>query len=633
MKILLLCLLTISYTATSFAQVNISERIQIYEKYRSLARKFLFQFPDTVQKKLYNRINEIDQNSLKRLDSIIPAPFINTIAYHIFLEPDQERLEDTLNFLMVSRFLVLKQIVEDRQLEPQKTELAHELLLKWSGLTILNETSTEFMFELIQRRASLISRVGSAQAIIEAIEDTPLLTDNLKEILDLKRVLLAEPLGTIPGNQISVFMKNDRSLARAQALSELAFVQPTDSRRMEFANSMRQDSILRSFFELIQNARENLILVTPKTDGVSEDLLIKALTEKMAQSPLLKVSLISLGQATPRLAALNHQFEDRFALVSLPESATREGPLSWQAFLPIPDSINSDAHGLGLILVTDSGTESPKTYITSRRFIDHPHAYSHEQAMTIIGPAAGLMAKLIHSNLNQLAPRLSDVSAYFPTRDIYPHQGQEQVRISIDSARLGARDDRSMAVKFLLDAKEEILLDVHMLYDRAIVDTLIKQKIKNPDLNVKILLDTNLSTGLNGLPNAIFLAELKRYGIEVKARRSLAWEIVDNNGASFQRYGINHRNLMIRDQQHLFMSTGPFTGSFERRSPLSVGVIISGAMISELASNFERDWDNANTTYELDIENYQAQFEDRKLSTQVSSFLNDIFAVLLRAFD
>ena len=102
-----------------------------------------------------------------------------------------------------------------------------------------------------------------------------------------------------------------------------------------------------------------------------------------------------------------------------------------------------------------------------------------------------------------------------------------------------------MAVKFLLETKEKVLLDQFMLYDKAIVDTLIKLKIKNPELKVLVLLDTNFHLEMNGLPNAIFIRELKDYHIQVKGRKSLNWEETNEQNQIAKFHALNHRNMII----------------------------------------------------------------------------------------
>lgn len=613
-------------------QVNVDERLNLYKVYRYQLKRFTSHNQTILRRAIVAQSKDLNQDLLKRLDKIIPSPFVDSILYYTLVDRDEERLEEALVFLMLNRFLLVKQNSENQSNSVELRERSTMLLSKWSGLETWDKDSARFMLELLQRRARLISDIGSAQAVVEAIEQTPMITDHLEVETGIKSALLAEPLGPIPGNLVAVFFKNDRSLARARSLRELGNLSPDTPSRVTMASQLASDSLVKPLFDMIHESQQNFILVSPKTDGVSEDALINSLRKKLEVSDSWKIIFIGIGNTSPRILALANSYRSRFAIMSIPDVPLRDGPLSWQALIPTPDDRYPTQHGLGLLALSDTNAETPRAFITSRRFVDHPHAYSFEQSLTLQGPAAGLLPQLLHENLTQLLPSHTDVSSYFPSRTHYPAQGPESVNLTVDSARLGARDDRALAVKFLLEAKEQVLLDQHMLYDRAIVDTLIKLKIKNPDLKVLVMLDTNLEMGMNGLPNSIFLAEMKRYGIELKARRALLWEENENADVT-EKHGINHRNIIIRDGRHVFMGTGPFTGSFERRSPISFGVQVSSAMSAELADNFLRDWDNPDATYELDIENFQARFDDMELSRQVSGFLNDVFSLLLRAFD
>lgn len=633
MKALLFVTLLFSFSQLRAEQIDVNEKLYLYKVYRQQTKKFTQHKTIDLRRELVNKSGDLSLLLLFRLDKIIPSPFIDSIAYHIFIDSKEEKLEEALSYLMLNRFLVVKQNAEKSSASAEAKERAVALLTKWSNLEKWDETSTRFMLELIQRRASLISQIGSAQAIIEAIESTPIIADRLDVEIGLKSALLPEPIGEIPGNIVSLFFKNDRSLAKATKLKELKDLPADDENRKTMVAQLASESLVKPLFEMINSSKENLIIVSPEMAGLSEDAFLGALKVKLEETEDWKVVYVGLGSISPRLLALSNKFKSRFAIMAIPDEAVKEGSLSWQTFIPSPDSKYGTQHGLGLMAVTDSASTTPHAFISSRRFIDHPHAYSFEQSLVIQGPAAGLLPQLLNENLKQLVPSYTDLSTYFPARTHYPTHGQESVNLTVDSARLAARDDRALAVKFLIGTKEEILIDQYMLYDRAIVDSIIKLKIKNPDLKVKILLDTNLDLEMNGLPNAIFLKEMKMYGIELKARKSLHWEEADSENSIAKFHAINHRNLMIRDRKSVFMGTGPFMGSFERRSPVSFGIQLNTTMSSELADSFIDDWENVDTTYELDVENFEAKVGKRHLSHKVSSFLNTVFSVLLRAFD
>lgn len=633
MKLLAWILPFLILTSAYALQVDVNERLRLYKVYRQQSKKFNSHKTTKLKRAIVNQAASLNQDLLKRLDQLIPSPFVDSIVYHTLLDKDSEKLEEALVFLMLNRFLLVKHTLQSPNSSAELKERSLALLSKWSSLENWDETSTNFMLELIQRRGSLISQIGSVQAIVEAIEGTSIVSDRLDVELGLKNALLAEPIGSIPGNIVSVFFKNDRSLSRANQLREVGKLKVDDPLRTEMAKQLAQDSLVKPLFEMITNSKENLIMVSSETSGVSEDTIISALKKKLDDTTDWKVVYIGIGSTSPRVLSLASEYRSRFAIMAIPDEHKQDNTLSWQTFIPVPDLHAGSQHGLGLLAIIDSASTTPQSFITSRRFADHPHAYSFEQSITLQGPASGLLPQLLHENLKQLVPSYTDLSNYFPYRTHYPEHGQESVLLTVDSARLGARDDRALAVKFLIETKERVLLDQYMLYDRAIVDTLIKLKIKNPDLVVLVLIDTNLDFGMNGLPNAIFIKEMKQYGIEIKARRSLNWQESSEDNSISQLYALNHRNLIIRDDKDIFIGTGPFTGSFEKRSPISFGVQFSSAMSAEVANSFMRDWDNADATYELDIENYEAKLGEQRLSRRVSSFLNNVFSLLLRAFD
>lgn len=633
MKIVLILTLILA-TPLHAASVNVSDKLHLYQTYRQQLRKFQFHQVNQLRREIIAQRDTVNKDLLERLDKVIAPPFVDSIAYHILIKKNNERLEEALSFLMLNRLLIVKQASEATSSAPEVRERSLALLTKWSGMQEWDENILRFALEMIQHRARIISEIGSAQAIVEAIEQTHLISDHLEVEAGIKNALMAEPVGAIEGNIVSMSFKNDRSLARAKSLQSLASKPSSDEARMAAAAELKKDHLVKNFYEMIENAKTNLIVLSPLTSGVSEDGLLQAFTDKFKSDEKFKMIFIAVGDISPRLLNVASHYRNRFAIMTIPDTVLRDGPLSWQTFIPTPDLKFKTQYGLGLLALSDTASDRPAAFMTSRRFVDHPHAYSFEQSMAIVGPAAGLMPQLLHANLRKLIPNYTNVSEFFPAQSHYPSQGQESVRLTVDSARLGARDDRALAVKFLLEAKEEVLLDQHMLYDRAIVDTLIKLKIRKPDLQVLVLLDTNLDIGMNGLPNSIFMAEMKRFGIEIKGRRALLWEETSSEDANLlEKHGINHRNLIIRDKQFVFMGTGPFTGNFEKRSPISFGVQVSSAMSAELADNFMRDWNNPDATYELDIENFQARFDDVELSKKVSSFLNDVFSLLLRAFD
>ena len=89
------------------------------------------------------------------------------------------------------------------------------------------------------------------------------------------------------------------------------------------------------------------------------------LKEKLENSPDWQVIFIGIGTTSPRIITLAHTYRTRFALMYIPDAPPRDGPLSWQAFIPTPDDRYATQHGLGLLAVSDTSTDAPRAFIIS----------------------------------------------------------------------------------------------------------------------------------------------------------------------------------------------------------------------------------------------------------------------------
>src|SRR5690606_14541993 len=127
----------------------------------------------------------------------------------------------------------------------------------------------------------------------------------------------------IAGNMVSMFFKNDRSLARAKRL----YLEAQDeTKRGALIEELKQDSLVKSFYDMLSETKDNLIILSPLTYGLSEAGLLQALTQKLEAQTQLKVIFIGLGDISPRVLNLASKHRDRFAIMSVPEEVLRDGP-------------------------------------------------------------------------------------------------------------------------------------------------------------------------------------------------------------------------------------------------------------------------------------------------------------------
>jgi phosphatidylserine/phosphatidylglycerophosphate/cardiolipin synthase-like enzyme len=184
----------------------------------------------------------------------------------------------------------------------------------------------------------------------------------------------------------------------------------------------------------------------------------------------------------------------------------------------------------------------------------------------------------------------------------------------------------------IVNAKESIYMEQLFLYDRFIVDALIKAKIKKPKLDVLILLDNNDSYGMNGLPNTLFIQELKKYGIQLRTRKT--FKIKSNSPAA--RWGFlyqeNHRKMTSVDGKILLGGSSNLNPDSLQGSFREFGAqIYSPRLTSTFNRKFLKAWKNPKVTQILDIKNFKAKIGGRTISSATSNLINKMGALLLRS--
>ena len=129
--------------------------------------------------------------------------------------------------------------------------------------------------------------------------------------------------------------------------------------------------------------------------------------------------------------------------------------------------------------------------------------------------------------------------------------GKDPVRISEANVDGRIKDTRNMLIDMILNAKFRIYMEQLFIYDKYVNDALIKRLIQNRDervkLDVRILADHNGNFGMNGLPNTLFMKELKKYGVKIRARRTQTIPVTYPNGTEGKYHQENHRKIMSVD--------------------------------------------------------------------------------------
>ncbi|MNJ91316.1 cardiolipin synthetase [compost metagenome] len=311
------------------------------------------------------------------------------------------------------------------------------------------------------------------------------------------------------------------------------------------------------------------------------------------------------------------------------------------------------------VIVIDAELDEPQAYFGSKNWSDHSGGYYYDNALFVKGPAAAVVQAAYYDDV-EAALTLDKTErkwmffkeegfsneAYLPRRDkilswfkvkrtSYPAVGDQAVRLAEANVDGKIKDTRNMLVDMISKAESHIYMEHLFIYDKYINDALIKRKAQVPSLKVRILADHNGNFNLGGLPNTIYLDQLLKHGVEVKARKTLGIHAEFKDGTSREYHQENHRKITSVDGKTLLVGSSNLNPDTLQGSFREFGAqIYDTKVIAGFESKFAKDWNDKEQTgpfYEGD--RLQLKVMGRTLSPEQSALLNNIGAAIFRSKD
>ena len=184
------------------------------------------------------------------------------------------------------------------------------------------------------------------------------------------------------------------------------------------------------------------------------------------------------------------------------------------------------------------------------------------------------------------------------------------------------------------NAKSHIYMEQLFIYDRYIADALIKRKIQMPHLKIHILADHNGNFGLNGLPNTIFMKEIKDAGIKIRARKTLGITAHFPNGKEQEYHQENHRKITSIDGQVMLGGSSNLNADTLQGSFREFGAqLFDKAQIKVFEDQFVIAWNDSNVSADIEIDNFQVKIKKKYLSVKLSALINGLASTLLQSKD
>lgn len=311
------------------------------------------------------------------------------------------------------------------------------------------------------------------------------------------------------------------------------------------------------------------------------------------------------------------------------------------------------------VLVVDAKSDHPKAYFGSKNWSDHSGGYYYDDVVYVEGPSAALVQASYYDdveaaltldpkeqswlffkedgfgNERYLSERDEILSWLRVDRKEYPAIGKDTVRIAEANVDGKIKNVRNIYVDMIMNAKSHIYMEELFIYDKYINDALMKKKLQNPEIDIKIMADHNGNFGMNGLPNTLFIKELKSYGIEVKARNTLGIHVKfpeDEEERSYHQE--NHRKIASVDGKVLIGGSSNLNPDTLQGSFREFGAqLYNKEVIAKFEKRFLEAWNDDAMTSDIDIDNLRLKIGKADLSVELSALINNIGSQIFRSKD
>ncbi len=312
------------------------------------------------------------------------------------------------------------------------------------------------------------------------------------------------------------------------------------------------------------------------------------------------------------------------------------------------------------VIVVDAKSDRPKAYFGSKNWTDHSGSYYYDNAIYVEGPAAAVVQASYYDdveaaltsdpaelewfyyknqgfdNKHYLGKKDEILSWMRIERNSYPSLNDEIsgiVKIAEADVDGKIKDVRNTLVDMIKKAKSHIYMEHLFFYDRYIVDSLLKKKKSNPDVDIKIIIDKNENFGMNGFPNTIFLKSLMDAGVEIRERDTVGRPIRFPNGTEREYNQEDHRKVSDVDGIMLLGGSSNINPDTLQGSFREFGAqIFDQKEIAKFEKDFLADWDS-NKTLDCNIDAFKFKLGEKELPLALSAAINDFAATLIRSKD
>ena len=553
---------------------------------------------DTFKKQL-NKLTKEKRNDatlvINELAPMISSHFLRAIIYWEIINPDKKLLQRTISSIMFYKALTIRDGLQDPNSSKEyKLFLKNEIKRIYQRGDITEGNIISMLTKDINEKSRMMVNLNTIEEKISAIKETEAITFKISH--DEYRPYLLESAGLISGNKIKIFHKNDLS-----------------KETLKKGISLKKDPILHKVKEMINQSRESILIDSLLLgENLGEEiinLIIKKTEEIVKENKNFKVLLLSPRKNHYRINSTLNNFKNKIVKHNLQNSIYIIHP---------PKSFERSVKAI----MIDANTNSPQAYLGSKDFITSNGGYNYDYNIWIKGPGAAVIQRMVYESVEEFLQKIPEFKelkkVYNVTKKSYSASGSESIRIAQISKQSHTKSIRDFMIDMIKNSNDHIYMEQRFLIDSHVTNALIKRKLERPKLDIRIILDHNEDLGMNGLPNSIFIKEMKIYGINIRARKTHSITM-----AGKKIFQINNRKITSVDGKVLILGSADMNQqSLDGNTQMMSIQIFSEQEINRFEKDFLTSWRDREKTVNLDIENFTAIINENNFSKEVSSLIN-----------
>lgn len=631
----------------------------------------------------------------KKLSPFFPPIILRSILYYRYIQLDKEVVSQILHYAFLNKIMAIRDQIDTTDNDHDKIKLLN-LIKEITEHNDFNYKKIYRDFNTIfKEKADAIASMKDADNFITALLETKIVNRIIKDkqhkFYQLTNLGIIPGNKVQWFNQNNHSLKrmqwyNEHLIFKGGVLDfDLPFMKMPQASSPSGHPAFKHDPIFIKIKEMILQAKESIFidifLMGGTLGGTLAEFLLDQTKEKLATTPSFKVVLLHdysthygmKAEMLPIFKYMNNRInkdqELSKSVYLLQANIQRHPPgipFGLSNFIPKTEenfaefqkrsSYYESKVDHSKVLVIDGNTNRPAAYFGSKNWTDHKGGYDYDDALYVEGPMAALIQHSYYRDIEAALTINPEEEKFFYyqkqgldnrkyrkrreqilqsfriTKEEIPYRGRVRVRLAEADVDGSIKNARNLIIDLISNSKKKIYMEQRFLYDKYVVDALIKKKIENEKIDIRIILDSNQNLKLGGFPNAIFIKEMKRYGIQIRIRKTLNSITTFPDGSQQVYNQENHRNVISSDSKHIIFSSSNITPASLQGSFRELGAeVFSSKLARNYEVKFQEIWSDPNKTLQMDIENFQFGNDHYKYSKSFSALIDDIAAFLIRS--